>query len=481
MNICSSDNVSDNLVTIEGLQAEICKRSFWTFIQEFWTSADTSEPTFNWHMKYLADELQKAGEQIIKRLPKKEDVIINIAPGTSKSMITSVLWPAWLWINDPTLRIISASYSSSTALELSIKTRNLLLSDRFQIYFPDIQLKDDEAAKGHYKTLALGGRLTTSTGSNVIGMHADVIIGDDLQNLDSVYSKAERSRVNRWVTGTLSTRKTDKLNSLMVFVQQRLHPQDLTAYLLSLGSSYNHIILPATLHHTLKPSALKEHYTNGYLDLNRLGPKHLEAMRSMLGSSNYNAQILQDPEDAENSIIKREWLKIIQPSQELFEKLSRSERHYFLDTAYGGANADFNVILEVVEYQNEIYILNLIRNKEEFPELIKTIKRVIQNPRARLYIEAKASGKSIIQTLKSTTRFIIKELIPKDGKLVRLNAIAPTVEGGRVNILAAPWTESLIDEVTNNNPINDDQRDTFTYATDELLIKGNNYGKYTFA
>lgn len=470
------------IITIEGIKAEVGRRHFFAFVKEFWEEADTSTPIWNWHIEALCDILQEAGLKLIRREAKEEDIIINLPPGTSKSMVVTVLWPVWLWVNDPTLRVITASYSSGTALELSIKSRNLILSNKFKLYYPEVKLKEDESAKGHYKTTKLGGRLTTSTGSNVIGMHGDVIIGDDLQNLDSVYSDTERERVNRWVTGTLSTRKTDKLNTLMVFVQQRLHQQDLTAYLLSLGNKYKHISLPATLHHTIKPKEFGKYYVGGYLDINRLGEAHLEELRGMLGSTNYNAQILQDPEDASNAIIKREWLSIIDYTQELRNLLYKEKKYYFLDTAYGGKNADYNVILECVVYNNQLYITNVIRNKSEFPELLKIIQENI-NPidTLKVYIEGKASGKSIVQTLKSSTKLNIVELQPNGSKLERLNAIAPTVEGGRVYIVRSSWTETLLDEVCSNYPKNDDIRDTFTYAVNELLIKGENYGKYSWA
>lgn len=466
------------LIPINKIKAELCKRYFYFFIKEFWEQADTSTPVWNWHIEYIANTLQEDIENLLEGKEKKEDIIINCPPGTSKSMIISVLLPAWILIKKPTTRIITASYSNTIALELSMKTRNLMLSNKFNLYFPNIKLKDDENTKSNYKTKEGGGRFVTSTGSNILGMHGDIIICDDVQNLQTIYSDVERKKVNDWVTGTLSTRKTDKLNSLMIFVQQRLHQLDLTSYLLSIGN-YKHIILPGYLNNILKPNHLKDKYINGFLDINRLGEKSLNQLKSFLGSKNFNAQILQNPDNDEDSIIKRDWLNIIDVNYFIeITNNKKIEYQYFIDTAYGGKNADFNVILECFKLDGQLYITNLYRSKEEFPELIKSIKKIAHKSK-KIYLEGKASGKSIISQLKNSTDYNIIELIPKDDKITRLNGIAPTVEGRRVNILNASWNDILINEVTSNYPPNDDVRDCFTYAVDENLIKGSTYGKYT--
>src|SRR4051812_20029057 len=99
------------------IKAELCRRSFYRFVQDFWEIIIPEDPVWNWHIKYLCDEAQ----EIIMRLrktadhPKREkkphDLIINIPPGSTKSTILSIMLPAWAWVIDPTLRILSISYS----------------------------------------------------------------------------------------------------------------------------------------------------------------------------------------------------------------------------------------------------------------------------------------------------------------------------------------------------------------------------------
>lgn len=466
-----------NLIELHTLKAEKCRRDFSYFCKEMWESADTSTPIWNWHMDYFCQVAQNNCMRVIRGEIKKNDLIINCPPSTSKSMIFSVLLPAWLLAVKPSIRIITASYSNTIALELSTKCRNLMQSDKFKLYFPLIQLKDDENSKGNYKTVQGGGRFTTSTGSNILGMHSDIIICDDIQNLDTIYSDTQRNSVNNWVTGTLSTRKTDKLKTLTIYVQQRLHQLDMTAYLLSKGGNFEHIILPAVLTPTLQPEVLKTRYIDGYLDPIRLSQEALEDVKVNLGSKNYNAQFLQNPLDSSESIIKEEWLQIVSAEYMESLKFTDNEYFYFLDSAYGGERADNNVVMEVAVRGGNLYITNLMVSKDEFPALIFNIIKFATKGR-KLFVEGKASGKSIIQQLKAQTDFTILELQPKDNKITRLNAIAPSVESKRVYIKKDSWNERLINEVTNNYPANDDIRDCFTYAVQELLIKNKNYGKY---
>jgi hypothetical protein len=461
-----------NDINIDELKAELCRRKFYYFIQEFWTEADTSTPIWNWHIEYLANELQKDVERVLRGEEKLQDIIVNCPPGTSKSMIISVLLPAWVFAVKPSTRIITASYSNTIALELSQKSRNLIEGEKYKRYF-NIELKDDENTKSNYKTTKGGGRFVTSTGSNTLGMHADIIICDDIQTLDSIYSDANRRSVYEWISSTLSTRTTDKLISLSIYVQQRLHSQDSTSYLLSLPVKYKHIILPAHITNDVIDKQLIEYYNqnDGYLDKKRLNEKVLNDLKSRLGSKNYNAQILQNPESDDDSIIKKDWINIIEQIP-----ITNVQYEYFIDSAYGGDDADFNVILECFKYNNCLYITNLIRNKDDFPTFLKSIQKFVRGN--KIYIEGKASGKSFIQQLKASTNFNIVELQPKDSKITRLNSISPTVEGRRIYLIKNNWNDILLSEVCSNNPKNDDMRDCFTYAVDQKLIKENTNGNY---
>ena len=62
---------------IHKVKAEICKRNFFYFVQEFWSVIIPDEPVYNWHIEYLCNELQAMVERVAKREDKLYDLIIR--------------------------------------------------------------------------------------------------------------------------------------------------------------------------------------------------------------------------------------------------------------------------------------------------------------------------------------------------------------------------------------------------------------------
>ena len=207
---------------------ELCRRSFYRFVQEFWHIIIPEDPVWNWHIEYLCQEAQIVVERIEQRLPKEYDLIINIPPGTSKSTIWTVMLPVWSWTRDERIRSMTASYSSTLSTDHSVKSRDILRSQKFKDLFPEIQLKQDQDNKTHYKNTKGGERYATSVGGAITGFHAHLIIVDDPLNPKGAASDAERATANSFMDVTLSTRKVDKKLTPTILVMQRLHEEDCT-------------------------------------------------------------------------------------------------------------------------------------------------------------------------------------------------------------------------------------------------------------
>jgi hypothetical protein len=47
-------------------------------------------------------------------------LIVNLPLRSGKSLVTSVLWPAWVWAKQASTRWLCASYSASVAVKFSI-------------------------------------------------------------------------------------------------------------------------------------------------------------------------------------------------------------------------------------------------------------------------------------------------------------------------------------------------------------------------
>lgn len=466
---------------MESAKATLCKKSLYDFTKEFWDVIIPEKPVWANHIKYICDKLQVAGERVSKRLPKDKDIIINVPPGTSKSTIVSVMFPAWLWTIDPTIKFITSSYSATLSLELSSKSRDIITSEKYKRYFPEVEIKVDASAKSNFKTSKNGARFTTSTGGSITGMHAHITIVDDPQNPELANSEKERERTNSFVNTTLSTRKVDKKISLTITVQQRLHPLDVTGDMIKKGREFEHICLPAEL--TDKATA-PEIYTEGLLDPIRLDRSILDETKSIMGSRSYNAQQNQNPEGDEDSTIKEKWLPII--SRKDFDELCKDKKikvDFYLDTAYTEKTKnDPSAIIAVTKIEQIMYVINCEEVWKEFPELIKFIETFTKangyNHQSRVKVEPKASGKSVVQMLGKTDINISESEAPTASKLERLISIAPKCEAGKVRVVEGIWNSLFIGQVTQDYPPHDDIRDTFIMAVKDKLIENNNSGTY---
>lgn len=457
---------------------EMCRRQFFFFVKEFWDVIIKEEPVYNWHIPFLCQELQTLSMSIVARKPKPYDLIINIPPGTTKSTIVTVMWPAWLWTKDPTLRVISNSYSGDLSLDHASKSKDIVTSDKYQLYFPEVKIRPDKSAKGFYETTQTGARYSTSTGGTITGKHGHVIINDDPQNPKQASSEPLREQATEH-TKTLASRKVNKENTPVVTIMQRLHEDDVTGYLLKKkADNIKHICLPADLSDNVKPMELKEMYIDGLLDPVRLSRKVLDEAKIDLGSKGYSGQYGQSPTVEGGNIIKEEWFRKITYSQ--FQAIrGRTPVHFFLDTAYDEkkkkTDNDPSGIIATSMINNSLFIFDAKKLYKQFPDLIKFLLGYLlangYDSHGSLRIEPKANGKSVIQQLQRETKINVTETpSPADSKETRLNASSPSVECGRVYLVEGEWNEEFIDEVCGFPfKTHDEYVDLLCYAIDYHL------------
>lgn len=436
---------------INSLLAERTRGNFYNFFRYFWSTVCPETYRANFHHKVLCEELQAIGERIIKRQSKTHDLLINIPPGETKSIIVSQLWPVWLWVNDPTIRVISASYSITLSTASALKSRDCIESARFQQLFGDeVKLRRDQDAKSHFATTKGGERLAVSVGSTFTGFHAHAIILDDILNPDGAYSEAVRKTTNDWMSRTVTSRKVDERITPTVFISQRLHEADSSAHFEQIHTNVEKIILPATLDYPVTPEYLADQYQDGLLNPTRK-PKHvLEERRKTLGSRDYAGQYGQQPMPDAGNIIKKQWFR--QWDKHSFD-WRRQTVDFYLDSAYtANQTNDPSAILAYFKFREDIYLVGCEAVHLELPELIRFLitwtERNGYTNRSRIFVEPKASGKSVVQQLKRETGLnVIEDEAPKESKVARVHAITPTLEAGRVFLPTnEAWTDSFIYE-----------------------------------
>lgn len=454
--------------------ADQCKRSFFYFVQTFWDVIIKEEPTYNWHIPFLCEELQKLSVSIVAREPKPYDLIVNIPPGTTKSTIVTIMWPVWLWTQDATLRIITNSYSGGLSIEHATKSKDIIQSDKFRALFPHIVIRKDKSGKQNYENTETGYRYATSTGATITGFHAHVIINDDPVNPKQAESEPLRVQANEH-TKTLSSRKVDKANTPVVTIMQRLHEEDVTGYMLKKkGENIKHICLPAEDCEDVKPAELRKNYVDGLLDPKRLNRTVLQEAMVDLGSRGYAGQYMQTPSAAGGNIIKESWFRRISYSD--FRAIRFKEPiHFFLDTAYDEkkkkTDNDPSGIIAACKIKNNIYITHAKKVWKSFPDLLRFLPEYMyandyDDTYSTLRVEPKANGKSVVQQLEDSTSLNVTYTpTPTDAKDVRLHAIAPKVECGRVYLVEGEWNEEFIDEVCGfPTKVHDEYVDLLGYA-----------------
>ena len=445
---------------------ELCRRRFYRFFLEFWETIEAVELVPNWHIEYICDQLQEVFERW-EQGQAQDDVLINVPPGSSKSTVVTQLFPAWLWVRRSSARIISSSYAADLSTAHAVKTRDCLKSEKFQACFPGlIEFKEDTDGKTHYKNTSKGERFVTSTGGRVTGMHGDFILIDDPINPEQAAGEAELKKATRFVSRTLATRKTDKKRSTTIMVMQRLHEKDPAGEWIR-KKKLRHICLPGELSGDVRPAELKERYTDGLLDINRLDRIALDKLQVDLGSYGYAGQVQQRPAPESGGIWKKWFIAIPDnafPSPDQLEDYGTD-----WDTAYTADqqnDASAFCVSGAIRLKDgkKIFIDKMGFGRMEFPDLIRYMK-LRPSPH---YVEAKASGKSAKQTLTTNGIPAIEVQVIGGDKIARTKMVTPTAEAGLVCI-----RESLLDMLYNDpeqgilvfpNGLHDDLNDTVVQA-----------------
>jgi predicted phage terminase large subunit-like protein len=473
------------------IDKELCERSYFYFLKLFWNEIITEKMQNSFHIEYLSNEMQNIGERIVARQPKEYDLIINIPPGQSKSTIATIYFPVWLWIKDPSIRVISGSYAATLSIEHATKSRTLIRSDKFQKFWGDkIVIAKDNDNKSYYSNNKGGERKSVSVGGAVTGSHAHLLLIDDPVNPKQANSDVLLSTSNKWIDETLSTRVVDAAITPTILIMQRLHENDATGVKLKKlekdpNLKIKHICLPASDDYPIYPPELRSKYIDGVLDPLRKPKAILNDFKSKLGSYGYAAQMGQQPAPPEGNIIKSKWFQYYDKKM-IVEQILNNKLHvdFFIDSAYSEKsekNNDPSALIAFTVYQKNLYILNCIDIWLDFPDLIKFIPKFTSenfgNKKSLILVEPKASGKSIVQFLKRETTLNIKEGInPTNSKIERTRTNSPFLESERVYLPKDDiWVQDFLKQIeTFPYASHDDKVDCLNAAIDRARKWQNN-------
>ncbi len=399
--------------------------SFQTFVREFWEEVPgAGKVQWNWHLDVLIEELQFVAERVFQGLPKLYDVVFNVSPGTSKSTICSILFPAWVWTRFPQGRVISASHTETLVLDLAAKARYVILGERYQQFWPHIQLREDQASKGYYANTLGGDRLTCTVGGKTpTGFHSHFQICDDPIDPKKAVSALELKTAADFMTNVLPSRKVDKAVSVTFLIMQRLHQDDPTGVLLKKSrhvdtSNIKHYCLPGEIYNgwDVSPPELRSRYVDGLMDPVRLPKSILRDFEVMLGAYGYAGQFGQSPIPLGGGMFKPQYF-----NNRVKAAPYEARRIRYWDRASTKDGGCYTAgVLMALDAEGNYYVEHVVRGQWEPGERNQRIRATAFRDRDRygpnqepaIYIEAEggSSGRDAWQSVaRSLAGFSVRE------------------------------------------------------------------------
>jgi len=367
------------LPSLSEIKGERCKRSLFYFLKEFWSTINTTDYEHNWHIEFLCDKIQLVLDKyVLERPPHIEpnkwyegitehiskNLVYTIPPGTSKTTILSRMAPAWLWCNDASKTWISNTIDSKNATEFSMRTQDIINSDKYKLYFPKTRIRADVSAKVFYGSTAGGMRYSLTTRGSNTGKHADVLSDDDPMDYQTAQSPSEALQCINGFT-SLQTRKKNKSKTVYILGMQKLSSFDTVSHALKTLSDVDYVCLPAEdIHNNINPPALRQFYVDGLLDPNRLSRKILEDVKKGLTDENkpisdiaYNIQFNQVSQTVDGLLYP-----VLNVVDSLPESRAEAIRLSFTDVADTGSDYFSTWFAEI--NQGKIYVFDAIYTQE---------------------------------------------------------------------------------------------------------------------
>lgn len=375
-------------------------------------------------------------------------LMISIAPRHLKSVCGSVLLPAFVLGRDPMQKVVVVSYGKDLAREHAEQFRRLVTSSFYRRLFPQMSLDSRHNRHEHMKTSAGGGRKSVSVGGGVTGFGANLIIIDDLGKPSEMRHDSYRQELRDYFDQTLFSRLNDKRKDRIVSIQQRLHPDDFSAYLLE-KETFDHLCLPSIAE---LPEELRLYNNRVFrrrpgdvLNPEREPQEVLARIKADIGTFAFQAQYQQNPSDGESAFLSMSDLHLVDtlPNEILFTRRVQS-----WDTAAkDGPRCDYSVGMTFGWHDQEMrwYLIDVIRGRLDYTELKSTIRRWRERWVAdKVLIEASAMGNALLQEFRRETNGVFQPINVVHSKLDRFIPHTDWIKSDKLAIpINKPWFDTF--------------------------------------
>lgn len=404
-----------------------------------------------WHIDALSDHLQAitAGELL--------RVLITIPPGTMKSLMTSVFWPAWELgpAKRPSTRYVATSYGLDLAIRDNMRTRRLIQSEWYQTLWGDgVTLVKDQNEKTKFELTSTGFRQAAAFKSTT-GARGDRVIIDDPISVADSESPAERATVNRTFREAIPTRLVSPQKSAIIVIMQRLHARDVAGLILDHDWGYEHLCLPMEFE-----SNRRCHTSIGFVDprvedgellFKDRFPRHIvERDKSILGAYASAGQFQQRPAPRDGGMFKREWFKDDTP----VPAGARRVRCWDLAASVPAPGTDpaWTCGVLLATHEDRYWVEHVDRFRKTAAGVEARIKAVAQMDGAevpiRLPQDPGQAGKSQVSYLiGKLAGYAARSSLESGSKITRATPFAAQCEAGNVTVCPGEWNEVFFDEL----------------------------------
>jgi phage terminase large subunit-like protein len=436
----SPNQAAQMLSSIEGMSAKVeMQKSLVAFIKGAWAELEPGrELLWNWHMDVLCGYLEALDAGVIRRL------IVNIPPGTMKSLIVNVFYPSWVWCRKPNHKFLTGSNDGILAVRDAMKMRTLIEGEWFQEKWGDIVKKNPaQWEKELFSNTVLGHRQSQGVLARVTGKRADTLIWDDPHDAKQTESEVQRrSVIEAWEQGWAS-RLNDPNKSAVVLIMQRLHEDDATGFFLKNGG-WTHLVIPMRYDpdNTYDPNEigrpdLKDPRKEGELLFpQRFNDQSVAELERYLGPYGAAGQLQQRPAPKGGGELKKSWLKFYT------QKPKNGNRYIIVDPGgekkQGHRGKKDNTAIGVFEYceDNNYYLIDGIRDKLGLTERTELLFRWHRKYKPKgVYYEKYGKDSDIVHIQyvmeDEGYRFKIEELSGKLAKEDRVRRLIPILADGR--------------------------------------------------
>lgn len=442
----------------EAAQQELARRSlidFARWIYPGWLGAP--------HLTRIAELLEAVERGELKRL------MINLPPRHGKSLLCSAIFPAWYLGRNPRKNVIMATHSAELSERNSRGARSLVQDSCWPF---EAQISGDSTSAARWNLAVGGGLYACGADGSITGRGANILILDDLQH-DSG-TEGERAAAWGWFREIAVPRLEP--GAAIVAIGTRFAEDDIFGRLLDGPDADEWTVLKL-------PAIASEddpfRKAGEALWPERIGAAELESRRRAMGSRWFECQFQQNPVPAEGNLIKAEWLQRYDVAPTSFNKVCVA-----LDAAAkSGVRHDYSAIVKIGATETGYYVLDVWRDKVEFPQLLRRVKHLeVEHPAPSvIYIEDTSNAVALIQQLRQETALPVVPISAKGSKESRVEGITGTLEAKRVFLPnEAPWLLDFERELL-SFPLarHDDMVDAFTLALSQMIVRNEEFWSFS--